>query len=202
MTQPERHYVILAALQLDETGYAALTEAARFASRDPDAELHVVHVVSPSLVPDKSGELVSVKVRLARAPDEIRGYVDRACSGTNLKVVAHIRSGDAAEVILDSATKLNADVLVLGTHHRKGIARWVLGSVAERVFHEAPCPVLIATPKTAIRQATIEPACPDCIATRTDQNDPTVWCERHSRTGLRTHVYSPSDVHHTSQIGT
>lgn len=201
MTKTER-YVILAALQFDETGYAALSEAARLAKRDPSAELHVVHSVALGLAPDAAGDLWTVRARLAQAPEEIRGYVDRACAGTSLKVVAHVRSGNPAEVILETAAELGADVLVLGTHHRTGIARWVLGSVAEQVFRHAPCPVLIATPKASQRPTTIEPPCPDCVAARSASNDPAAWCERHSRMRLRPHVYTPSDVHHPNAMGT
>ena len=53
-----------------------------------------------------------------------------------------VRSGAAAPVILDLARELEADLLVLGTHGHSGFRRLRLGSVAEKVVREAPCPVL------------------------------------------------------------
>jgi nucleotide-binding universal stress UspA family protein len=50
--------------------------------------------------------------------------------------------GDPVSVILERAGALGADLIVMGTHGRRGFDRWVLGSVTERVLHHAPCPVL------------------------------------------------------------
>jgi len=53
------------------------------------------------------------------------------------------REGDAAERIVDHAAKLDADIIVVGTHGRTGWRRALLGSVAELVLRHAPCPVLV-----------------------------------------------------------
>ena len=45
--------------------------------------------------------------------------------------------------ILDAADELDADLIVMGTHGREGVARAVLGSVAERVAHHAQVPVML-----------------------------------------------------------
>lgn len=45
--------------------------------------------------------------------------------------------------IIDAAAALPAALVVVGTHGRSGLTRWLLGSVAERVMHEAPCSVLV-----------------------------------------------------------
>jgi nucleotide-binding universal stress UspA family protein len=50
--------------------------------------------------------------------------------------------GGTVATILDRATALPADLLVLGTHGRSGFERWVLGSVTEKVLRRALCPVL------------------------------------------------------------
>ena len=54
-----------------------------------------------------------------------------------------VEQGNAADSILTFATKRAADVIVMGTHGRRGYDRMVLGSVAERVMRNAPCPVLV-----------------------------------------------------------
>jgi nucleotide-binding universal stress UspA family protein len=56
--------------------------------------------------------------------------------------------GDPVSVILERAESLGADLIVLGTHGRRGFDRWVLGSVTERVLHHAPCPVLTVNGRT------------------------------------------------------
>lgn len=51
-------------------------------------------------------------------------------------------SGDPAERVLETARSVDADLIVMGTHGRKGLGHLVLGSVAERVVRESPIPVL------------------------------------------------------------
>ena len=50
---------------------------------------------------------------------------------------------DVAEMVLAAATAFNADLLVMGTHGRKGFQRLILGSVAERCLRQATLPVLL-----------------------------------------------------------
>jgi nucleotide-binding universal stress UspA family protein len=203
MTNSQQPYVVLAAVQFDDTGELALREACRIAAQHTSTELHLVHAAVPSFASEHEGESTAIVAQLARAPHKLREYVDRICAGTNLKLIAHIRSGSAHEIILEVAADLTADVIVLGTHQRSGLGKLVLGSVAERVLREAHCPVLIALPKSyAAQSPSIDPPCPDCSSVRAAAKDPDAWCERHSRTRLRPHVYTPSDHPRPSQLGT
>lgn len=59
------------------------------------------------------------------------------------KVRAFLEDGKASEVILEIAEEWNADVLVLGTHGRTGIAHALMGSVAEKVLRHSEIPVYI-----------------------------------------------------------
>ncbi len=54
-----------------------------------------------------------------------------------------VLSGDPREVITEEAKKLGAEVIVMGTHGRRGLTRALIGSVAETVVRTAPCSVLI-----------------------------------------------------------
>jgi len=56
---------------------------------------------------------------------------------------AERRDGDAATELISAAAACNADLIVLGTHGRTGLARLVIGSVARNVVHHASCSVLI-----------------------------------------------------------
>ena len=55
----------------------------------------------------------------------------------------HIHVGQPAEVICKMAGELGCDLIVMGTHGRSPVAGLVMGSVATRVLHQAPCPVLL-----------------------------------------------------------
>jgi nucleotide-binding universal stress UspA family protein len=54
---------------------------------------------------------------------------------------------DAAEVIVTDAVESSVSFIVLATHGRTGLARVALGSVAMRVVHHSPCPVLVVRPQ-------------------------------------------------------
>lgn len=55
----------------------------------------------------------------------------------------HIHVGQPAEIIVRMAQELGCDLIVMGTHGRSAIAGLAMGSVATRVLHQAPCPVLL-----------------------------------------------------------
>jgi nucleotide-binding universal stress UspA family protein len=57
-----------------------------------------------------------------------------------------VRAGDARTVVLGETARRGADLLVLGTHARSGVAHALVGSVAEWVIAAAPCDVLVARP--------------------------------------------------------
>ena len=54
-----------------------------------------------------------------------------------------VRLGDPSTEIVDFAKDIAADLIVLPSHGRKGISRFLIGSVAERVVRLSPCPVLV-----------------------------------------------------------
>jgi nucleotide-binding universal stress UspA family protein len=70
-----------------------------------------------------------------RAEDELR----RAGFQTTAKVVP----GDPREALVDTVKAVNADLLVVGSHGRTGIPKFLLGSVASHVVAHAPCNVLV-----------------------------------------------------------
>ncbi len=57
-----------------------------------------------------------------------------------------LRSGSAAETILQEITAQRADLVILGSSTRRGLSRLFLGSVAEEIVRKAPCPVLLVRP--------------------------------------------------------
>jgi nucleotide-binding universal stress UspA family protein len=63
------------------------------------------------------------------------------------KVEAKILSGRVADSIVDFASKNNVDIIIIATHGRSGVSRWVYGSVADRVLYHASCPTAVIHPQ-------------------------------------------------------
>lgn len=59
-----------------------------------------------------------------------------------------IRQGAVAETILQTASETKTDVIVMSTHGRSGIQRWLLGSVADRIVTHSNIPVMLIRPGT------------------------------------------------------
>jgi nucleotide-binding universal stress UspA family protein len=66
--------------------------------------------------------------------------VDRV--GADVEVVDAVETGGPVETILDYADSVGADLVVMGTHGRRGLDRYLLGSTTERVVRRSPIPVL------------------------------------------------------------
>ena len=110
-----------------------------------DARLTVLHVVptfDPVHVRGDLGEPTRMVNPMPREQviEEVRRAMDVPANAPNAVVVAD--SGDASTAIVDHAVSTRADLIVMGTHGRRGFKRLLLGSVTETVLREAPCPVL------------------------------------------------------------
>jgi len=62
-------------------------------------------------------------------------------SKVKAKVEVHV--GDAYEMIVETARKKKADIIVMGSHGRTGLTRLLMGSVTSRVIGHAPCSVIV-----------------------------------------------------------
>lgn len=142
--EPAFHRVLLTtdlsahSIPAHERGLAlacGLAEADRPALRT----LHVIPPASLEDTPDDADEEVEAALReLAEflPKHAVDGHVPDPC----------VRFGDTAPAIIHEARAWSADLLVLGTHGRRGAARFLLGSVAETVLGHAPCSVLVVPP--------------------------------------------------------
>jgi nucleotide-binding universal stress UspA family protein len=109
------------------------------------AELHVCHVIPIPHVLDSLYErgfepAESVKRIEQKARQRINEIVRSVSSAITPHV--HFSEGEASGGVLEWATKLKPDLIVIGTHGRQGAQRFFMGSVAEAVVRRAPCPVL------------------------------------------------------------
>jgi nucleotide-binding universal stress UspA family protein/CBS domain-containing protein len=137
-------HCILVPVDFDGSSASALDLAKQLAAA-ADATVHLMHVVAILLTP---GEATSV---IIARQDEVKAALEKIgqeqLSGTRHQV--HLRTGDTARGIVEVAHDLGADLIVMPTHGRRGLPRFFLGSVAERVVREAPCPVLTVRPAAA-----------------------------------------------------
>jgi nucleotide-binding universal stress UspA family protein len=110
--------------------------------------LHVVHL-PPGLSPEYLAEDIIVDIRLKAA----KALEARATElgGSGIDVRARVVVDLVDDGILKRARESRADLLVLGTHARRGAARVFLGSVAERIVRTAPCPIVVVPPSSGGR---------------------------------------------------
>jgi nucleotide-binding universal stress UspA family protein len=138
---------ILAATDFSPTGERAQRAALALARRF-DAELHVMHVQvlldDPHLADAQRDEVDRL---LATTDADKHLALQTAAEGHHDRVRTHIvRSLSAAEAITETCTDLSCDLIVVGTHGRRGLSHLLLGSVAEKVVRTAPVPVLTVRP--------------------------------------------------------
>jgi nucleotide-binding universal stress UspA family protein len=119
---------------------ARAEEAVRFAAERlaRGARLAALHVVPPP-PPIPDFPLVPVDERALKA--ELRSFLARARASRASAEVAVFE--DPVVAILRRAKRLPADLIVLSSHTRRGLDRFLLGAVAERVVRHAECPVLV-----------------------------------------------------------
>jgi nucleotide-binding universal stress UspA family protein len=103
------------------------------------AKIHIIHVRTGELSKEQEQETDRLKEIVKGVPHE---FVVVSGGPTALK-----ERGDAATAILGLAGTKNIDLIVVGTHGRTGLGRVLVGSVAETIFREAPCPVLTVGPR-------------------------------------------------------
>ncbi len=82
--------------------------------------------------------------------DEVQNYLEYMAAGLRQKgltVETQVCEGPIADAILDYAESIHTDLIAMSTHGRSGLARWLIGSVADKVVHAATMPVLLVRPR-------------------------------------------------------
>lgn len=129
---------ILCPVDFDENSLASLDLAGRLASQN-DADLYLLHVCSTVFIPlggKATGRVAAEQSAKQRLEEVAAQHLPK------LRPQLLITTGDVAERVTNFQSALDADLIVMGTHARRGVPRFFLGSVAERVVREAACPVL------------------------------------------------------------
>jgi universal stress protein A len=124
-------------------------------ARQFDAELLLLHAIEPiafftvSDVYDEQRR--SSDAALARIGADLRA------AGQRFRIM--VKGGVPARVIVDTAKRTGADMIVIGTHGRTGLTHMLIGSVAEKVVRTAGCPVLAVRRAARKRRAPEREAC-------------------------------------------
>jgi len=197
-------YTLLVGVDFSELADRALHEAFAQASQRADAEVHVLCVLpvvgeDPGYAISTLGEKplldteihrLSVHVELQREKFRLEHPDARLGS----PVVSHLFIGAAADGLVELASELGADLILIGTHNRTGFGRLFLGSVAEGTVRKARCPVLvIPAPAEPDAEVVIAPPCAECVQTRLTTAGKEFWCPQHSERHSRRHTYHQSD---------
>ncbi len=140
-------HTILVPTDLSDNAQQAFPVACALA-RDCGARVVVLYVMLPPMGHDI--------LEARRDPDAYYGGVREVlrqleARDHDVRVEHRLEEGDAARVILEVARELHAGLIVMATHGRTGLRHLLMGSVAEQVVRQAPCPVL--TVKTPAAEA-------------------------------------------------
>jgi nucleotide-binding universal stress UspA family protein len=204
-SQDAKPYIIVVGVDYSDTSDLALLQAFRFASAQPNSEVHAVSVASvrvPMNGFEPGPEVVIEAPSVAQSSADLRDHVQRRLddyhamrpdAGYPARIVTHVRSEAPSEEIAQLASDLEADLVIVGTHGRRGISRMLLGSVAEGVVRLAPCPVLVVRHKQIVEGPRIEPPCPECVKTRRATKGTELWCEQHRERHGQRHTYRSGD---------
>jgi nucleotide-binding universal stress UspA family protein len=135
---------VLCPIAFEENSMVALNVAKKIAANQ-GATLVLTHVAPVVMVP-MEWTLEPYKAAAEDAQERLQKIAEQL--GADVKCEIIVRVGDPPQGIIGVAVSTKADLIVMATHGRTGISHFVLGSVAERVVREAPCPVLTIRPET------------------------------------------------------
>jgi nucleotide-binding universal stress UspA family protein len=122
-------------------------------ARDHGARLVLLHVVTPSLAYGETLTELSAEGRKAEAE---RALQRLRWPDPRVQVETRVEIGEPAPCIVAVARELQADLIVMGTHGRSGLARLLLGSIAEQVLRKANNPILTVKGPFALAEEAAE----------------------------------------------
>jgi len=146
---------IVVALDRSEAAQEAFAVAIALAHAER-AELGICSVVDPVMISGTAPPSPAMDILIRDMEVEARRIVSEAIDRAHRAgVVAggETRSGAPAFEVLGYAKQFKADLIVMGTHARRGLQHFFLGSVAEVVLRESPTPVLIVRARASASQA-------------------------------------------------
>ena len=140
--KPIRH--VLCATDFSTTSRRAL-DAATALAKSSNAELTILHVLAPPVVvPEYFDAAILAQLDKRGRAWGLRELqkLSKRTTRAGVETTVLVRPGDPAEQIVRASKAAKVDLIVTGTHGRRGLKRLFLGSVAQKVVALASCPVL------------------------------------------------------------
>jgi nucleotide-binding universal stress UspA family protein len=136
---------ILVPIDFSDYSKKALQYSVKFAKRF-NADISLIYVLEPAVYPaDFSMGQIAVPAAdmdlHERAKEELKNLAASEI-GNDLGVEIILKTGKPFVEIIETATEIDADLIIIATHGHTGVEHLLFGSTAERVVRKAPCPVL------------------------------------------------------------
>jgi len=137
-------------LAIDDSKFSEAAIQAVAAQAPRDTKVWVLHVLEPPstlLGREMGGRVPEFEALWKARREHAEALVAKAAErlhNSGLNATPILKEGDPKSKIIDLATQWHAELIVVGSHGRKGIDRFLMGSVAESVVRHAPCSVEIA----------------------------------------------------------
>jgi len=133
-------------LAIDDSKFSEAATQAVIAQFQPQGtEIKLLNVVD-LVLPIPTSDAAGFREESLRRGQEVVRRAEQALSNAGFKVSTDVEEGDPKSKIIDQANRWNAELIVLGSHGRRGIERFLMGSVAEAVTRHAHCSVQIIRP--------------------------------------------------------
>ena len=150
---------VLIALDFDPSAQT-VAESGYALAKSMNAQIYLLHVVSdatyysslnysPIMVFDSFSNMDIIQTdALFELQEAAKEFLDKSrqhLGDPNIQTIT--RGGDFGDTIIDVATEINADIIVMGTHSRRGLEKILMGSVAEKVLRKSAVPMFIIPTK-------------------------------------------------------
>jgi len=142
MTEPLFHRILIAT-DGSEKNRPALDEALRVGRSIPGATLYAVYVIDTGTFSTMSGDIPLGDTYSVFKAEAEQAFARMRSEAGDLRVETDILEGRPAAEVVKFATKKKIDLIVIGTQGKRGLERFLLGSVAEEIIRSAPCKVLV-----------------------------------------------------------
>jgi nucleotide-binding universal stress UspA family protein len=139
---------VLLPLDGSERAECALTHVRMLAKAGLVGEVLLLHIVEiPADWLTENTDLMDLLQKMILRGEEYLAAIQADLEKEGIKATSELMEGRADETIIDYAKGHGVNLLVIASHGHTGIKHWVFGSVALRVLHDAPVPVLLIRPE-------------------------------------------------------
>lgn len=131
---------VLIPIDFSELSYQAIAPAREYV--EDVSSLKLIHVLTPLHPADPAAMWDTLNDEQRK--QKVKDFLEQKLGEMGYQgVQIEVKIGDPSTEIVDYAQEIEADLIVMPSHGRKGVSRFLLGSVAERVVRLSHCPVLI-----------------------------------------------------------